>query len=340
MNCHKKVLNALTAVFIACASMFSGCAVDLDESSEDASKRILDAWLRVNGYGDVQPTTVGIYNLKDTPGTGDMLTDSLYVFVNFVSTTLDGTYVDYTSEELEKRMGGWSRTALYGPEVWYMPYQGLGLRDMLIGQGTGTDRTGGMCIGGSRTSVIVPWVKYPSTGKTVSYSDYSPYIYEVEVVGVTDDIAEYEVGQVEKFLVDRKWKETDSLYYGLYVEQTLTDPEKDTIEEGGSISLWYIGKYLNGKLFDTNIKDTAKFYGIYDEDGSYTESSISFYADSSSMMENSSYVSGFSLAVSKMKRYGDRCRTVFISDWGYGSSGDGDIPGYTPLVFDIWIEDE
>jgi len=325
---------------IAVSCIFSSCAKDKNETSEEVARRLLNSWLLVNGYGDIGPTYVGDYNLSDEEGSGDMLLDSMYVMVNYAITGLDGSYSSYNQEDVAIQMGTWKKTGRYTPTIWYMPYQGIGVRDMLIGQGSGTDRTGGMRTGGSRRTVIVPWVISPSTGKQVSTSDYTPLIYDVEVVGYTTDITAYQIEQIEQFMEEGKWTHRDSLYYGLHVETILTDPTKDTLPDATSISLRYIGKYLDGQIFDTNIKDTAKFYGIYDEDNTYSASSITFSKDSSTIMENSSYVSGFTLAVSRMRYYGDRCHTAFISDWGYGDSGKNNIPGYTPLFFEIWVEDE
>lgn len=323
----------------AAVCMFFSCAKDKNETEEETSKRILNSWLLVNGYGDVTPTYSGNYILSDEEGSGDMLVDSIFVMVNYYTASMSGTYSAYTQEDLAIQMGTWSKTGRYTPKIWYLPYQGVGVRDILIGQGTGTDRTGGMRTGGARCAVVVPWAKNPSTGKPVSHSDYTPLIYDIEVVDYTTDIYDYQIRHVEQFIEENNWTERDSVYYGLYMENTLTDPEKDTIADGTSISLWYVGKYLDGQVFDTNIKDTARFYDIYDESRSYSSSSITFYQDSSSIMENSSYVKGFTLAVNRMRRYGDRCHTAFISTWGYGEEGNGDIPGYTPLFFEIWVED-
>ncbi len=326
----------IAAFCLLCVS----CAKDKNETNEETAKRILNSWLLTNGYGDIQPTDAGIYNLSEEEGTGDVLPDSVYAFVNYVTTSMDGSYKTYNTEDVAIQLGTWSRTGRYTPRVWYMPYQGIGVRDMMIGQEAGDTRVGGMRAGGKRRSVIVPWVVDPSTGKTVSYSDYTSIIYNVEVVDYTSDITTYQVEKIEDFMDRNAWTYRDSLYYGLYVEQTRTDPEKDTLPDGTTIYLWYIGKYLDGQVFDTNIKDTARYYGIYNENNSYTSSSITFYRDSSTIMENSSFVKGFTLAINQMRYYGDRCHTAFISDWGYGTTDSGNIPAYTPLYFDIWIEDE
>ena len=56
-------------------------------------------------------------------------------------------------------------------------------------------------------------------------------------------------------------------------------------------------------------------------------------------MEENSFVGGFNKALYGMKP-GEQAITVFYSNLGYGTSGSGSIPGYVPLRFDIWVDED
>ena len=139
---------------------------------------------------------------------------------------------------------------------------------------------------------------------------------------------------------------------------------KDTIAENESADVWYVGRLLDGYVFDTNIADTAKKYGLYQSDKTYEALSVTYeskYEDmatgagsinvaggssnsgsSDAEGEGGNYVPGFAKALKCMK-YGDHAITFFGSGWGYGStgtmSGGSGVPAYSMLYFDIYVEE-
>jgi FKBP-type peptidyl-prolyl cis-trans isomerase len=95
------------------------------------------------------------------------------------------------------------------------------------------------------------------------------------------------------------------------------------IKEGVSVliagkiaKIKYTGKYLNGKMFDTNVGKTDSL--------SYTVGATT------------GLVRGFLVGVNKMK-LGEKATFIFASSLGYGRPGNGTIPGETPLIFDVEI---
>lgn len=78
----------------------------------------------------------------------------------------------------------------------------------------------------------------------------------------------------------------------------------------------YTGKYLSGKVFDTNIGKTDTL--------SYTVGS------------SSGFVRGFVIGINKMK-LGEKATIIFASSLGYGTNGSNTIPRETPLIFDVEI---
>ena len=126
------------------------------------------------------------------------------------------------------------------------------------------------------------------------------------------------------------------LYFKKLVEKTA---ETDTVSEGTAVNVRYIGRLLNGKVFDTNIEDTAKFYRIWKSGSTYNALSVNFYkSDSQKFSSENSVVSGFGQAVTLMN-YGETAVTLFNSELGYGEKGSNPaIPEYAPLVFWLQIE--
>ena len=98
---------------------------------------------------------------------------------------------------------------------------------------------------------------------------------------------------------------------------------------------------MDWSMFDTDIRDTAKRNGIYSSSSSYDTLTFTFYQDSSKMFtNNTSYVTGFTYAVNKMRHH-DTIEVVFRSDLGYGAAGSGtSIPEYSPLYFKIYIQED
>ena len=147
----------------------------------------------------------------------------------------------------------------------------------------------------------------------------------------------------------------DSTAYGYYFKN-YTHPkglaDADTIAASTNVNVWYIGRLLDGYVFDTNIEDTAKKYGIYSTDDTYTALNVEIEAkykdmststsSSSSSSSDGSVVSGFARALKSMTIL-DHATTFFSSSYGYGStssvsSGKG-VPEYSMLRFDIWMAD-
>ena len=134
------------------------------------------------------------------------------------------------------------------------------------------------------------------------------------------------------------------------------DDSKDTEEDGydwtkshfyttgGSndttIYINYVGRLLNGKVFDTNIQRVAQDNGL--SGGTYEPVAIQ-WGDSYTELKmgsddsSSSMITGFSLTLWRMHPFG-KALGIFYSNFGYGYSGSGTaIPAYSPLMFEIEI---
>ena len=344
----RKTLERLAVLLLCAAAIGTGCAKTVSEGTNVAAKRYLDAWMQVN-HPSAKASAHGIFVLEDIPGTGEELFDSSYVFAQYTYRTLDGEIVSYTNDSTAKQMNEYDPTYYYGSEVLEL-YQGgasQGILDLLLG-GNGL---AAMKVGGSRTAVIPGWLSstsyyYDSEKEYQDNVTGTNYILDIKVTDCCDNIIKYQVDKIEDYLANVRKTTTDSTGYGFYYRKTGGKGEPyDTITFPTDTSIYinYIGRLLSGRVFDTNIKDTAKVWGLYDEDNDYEPVVINWgeeLDDITMTDDDTSVITGFAKTLWQMHPY-EKGYGVFTSYYGYGYSGSGNsIPGYAPLIFEIEIVDE
>lgn len=337
------IKSQIKILFLALASLLVtvSCAKDVSETSEEVQRRILDSYLRVHNYQDIEPLDDGLYIIDSIGGRGEQVKDSCFLYIRYSVRYFSGDYNSTTYDSVAKLLGNYKVGNYYGTYVW------------AVGNGTLLSPIEkillSMRVGGKTTSILPPWLTSTSTGDasySVSYtSTENCLLYDIEVVDMTLDIDQRQIDDLEKFS-EKYYGGLDSTKKGYYFLKTFDSGYKDTIAEGASISVDYIGRLLDGSIFDTNVKDTAKKYRIYDASNSYSGLSLTVEKDSAKIAEgSSSVVKGFATAVaSKEMTFGDKCITFFNSTWGYGESGSiksgKGVPGYTPMFFEIWIHEK
>lgn len=316
------------------------CAKEVSETTEEVQRRILNAYMNTHNFPDLETLDDGLYVLSRTEGTGDKVTDSCFIYIQYSVKYFSGIYSVSTYDSVAKLLGSYDHTKFYGDYVW------------AVGDGSLSDPVETvlhtMRVGGKTTSIIPPWltaVEVESSGYSVTSStDENCLIYDIQINDMYLDIDQHQIDLLEEFS-NKYYGGVDSLSLGFYCVKTYDSGDTSTISDGTSIDVDYIGKLLDGTVFDTNIQDTAKKYGLYDASTTYSALSVSYYADSSQFAEESSVVLGFAKALTSHEMtYGDKCITFFDSNNGYGSSGslsDGiGVPGYYPMFFEIWVREK
>ena len=326
----KRILVAgLTAHILLAAS----CAVSPVEDSYRSQDRVINAWVRQNYPGLSTFSGTGSYVLSMEPGSGPSVGDSSYITVHYTKYDLDGTVLSTNRRELAEQTGSYSATANYGGNTWRL---GQGYLPDDLETVLKTMRSGG------RLKLALP----------VSSSDHSASLYsafngteegqneiiEISIDTVVNNIVSYQEETIRNWFREH-YHVADTAAEHLYFRKLEAhEEETDSISEGHTIQVRYIGRYLDGKVFDTNIEDSAKFHRIWDSGASYNALTISFYKDDDEQFEsNNSVVSGFREAI-QMMNYGEKAVTLFGYQLGYGESGRSPIPEYTPLLFWLYIE--
>ena len=336
----KKVLYVY-ATLLATA-LLSSCAKTATTGINDSAKRYFDAWMSIH-YPDLKPTGIGTYTIEDHPGTGKAVgsqEDSPFVYLNYTIRDLEGNISSTTYSKVAQMIGKYDETYYYGPEVWGRTGNALsaGLDDIIAD----------MKVGGRRTSIIPGWLvtsqRYDTAQEYIdNVSASNTVIYDLEIVDVFEDVSRWELDSLYRYAKRHYDLEAkDTLKTGFFLKKTGGPQEAVAFKNDTTIHINYIGRLLNGQVFDTNIKDTAIIHGIYSAKKEYEPQSIGWKKDdyTAIVMGSSEIIDGFAYALWKMKDK-EKCTAIFYSPLGYSYSGSGSsIPSYSPLRFDIEIVDK
>ncbi len=129
-----------------------------------------------------------------------------------------------------------------------------------------------------------------------------------------------------KYLEENKItaKPTDS---GLYFVETKKG-NGPKLKDGDSVLVNYTGSLLNGSVFDTSDKEVAKSAGVFNEGRPYEPIPVK--------IGGHRVIPAFEEALSKMS-VGSKAKIILPSNLGYGEMGNGGIPPYSPLVFEMEV---
>lgn len=328
-----RLKEAILATLLPAVLLTASCAVEPTTGTYTSQDRVMQAWMRHNHPGVSTYGNTSLYVIDMDEGHGPAAGDSSYVCVHYTKRSLTGDILSTNHQALAEQLGNYSVSTYYGSRIWRVDqgYLPTDLETVIKRM-----RSGG------RVTVALP--------VSASLHDNSMYsaftgtsendneLIDLTIDTVLADIHAYQE-QVMKEWFSRNYQVADTaaehLYFKKLEEHTA---DTDTIPEGNNVSIRYIGRLLNGQVFDTNIEDTAKFYRIWKKGGSYDAMNLTYHNDEALFNENSSVIKGFGKAIQKMN-FGEKAVTVFSSRLGYGEAGESpSIPEYAPLCFWLYIE--
>ena len=351
-----------TIVYIAATALAISCAKTEKIGPNDANQRYFEAWMHLN-HPEATPSGLGIYIIEDQQGKGAKVGEEGFVLIDYKITDLEGNISSYSDALTAKQLGTYSHSKYYGPQFWTtvettMP---AGLREAIVGQPVGTSR-----------KIIVPsWLmSYQAYDSEADYLDpplkrkeeydassYSNTIYEFTLRDYTEDVEQWQIDSIgrffsnrevridgkpayEVFLTDtgRQMTAADSVSRGFYYKQIQAPIDTTSFTADTTIYINYVGKLLNGQVFDTNIARVAKDNYLYTPTSTYAPVQVKWNEDVSEITmgaDGNSVITGFAQTISKMKAM-EKGVGVFYSTLGYGYSRSGEnIPAYAPLIFEI-----
>jgi len=349
-------MKRITNIALALAVLFAGASCVKTNISTPAEIRQLefDSWVQVH-YPDAYAkgkTALGSYIIEIDKGNGKAVGDSddyPFICVKHTERDMKTLVVSSTKEEsVAKQIGTYAQSNFYGFYPWYRADDNLG---------AGDDELLALLNEGGHIKALVPgWLRTAATRYDTlkEYIDKetssSHAILELWAGEQIEDITEWELDSIDRYVVktfpehitDPSNPRADTLVTGFYLfkDPEKVNPDTTSMPSDTTVFINYIGRLTNGQVFDTNIADTAKKYGLYSSSSTYSPSEIKYaetYTDIKMVIddEESDVITGFSYALFNM-RAGEAASAVFYSTMGYSYSGSGDgIPPYAPLRFDI-----
>lgn len=300
----------LAIALIVTTSFISSCAVEPKVDPDSTERRLLDAYLSVVHLDTLNSTPSGAYVMERKRGSGAEVQRVSFVFAKYSKVNLFGEYEQTNIEEVAKWAGGYAEANYYGPTLFEIGAftQTKGMEEALLGKREGAD-----------LRIILPsWssrLDFPNSDK----QQVTTAIYDFIIEKVVLDYWEYEKDSLEGYSA-KYYGGIDSLKKGFYFKELAAGNGEAVKDAGRQISCYYVGRLLDGFVFDTNIEDTARKYKIYDSSRDYNPMRISIEDDESvEEGSDSGVVTGFAEAISRMN-FGGKGVTFFSSEWGYGNS--------------------
>jgi FKBP-type peptidyl-prolyl cis-trans isomerase len=153
----------------------------------------------------------------------------------------------------------------------------------------------------------------------VSDQENSQVIFERDVKAIQDYLARNPIASVKKL---------EDNASGISIYWTELSGSGILPAVGDSVYVDYIGRLLNGTVFDTSIESAARANNIFSPNRRYAPLDLRFGLGQ--------VIPGFEFALSKMEK-GDKATVFMPSLYGYGSNPVGSIPANSPLAFELEI---
>ena len=271
-----------------------------------------------------------------------------WVRVNFIGRSLSGDVFVTRSEDIAMEQG--TKT----PYTYYEPYYAY-FNAYYSGLTTGQIEALKVMHQGDSVRLYLPSrLAYGANGTSFSngYQGQNalpanaPAIFEMKLVEIVPLPVEREKELVRDYafksmgLAVSEGVRIDSLY--VQITNKIRRPNANVITQDSTVYLYYVGKFLDDFIFDTNIDTIAQ--RVFKD---YTQKSpLSYKSNDSSTSLITAFQYLFEAPIPYLNdtiRYGDSVKMVFISALGYGESGNSPesgangtvIQAYTPLVFEL-----
>lgn len=335
------------SVIAVVACLVVACAEKVEDDIEAKRELAFETWMQMYGEGATRLST-GVYVKKlSSSSTSSVVkppVDGNWVSLNYTGRTLYTGNIFVSRDSATARlMGSFEYYTHYVPEfVKFSKTDTVGVIQGVY------DALATMNEGDVVRAYIPSSLAYGTygtsfsggyEGQTTSVGGDVAIIMDLELEKIVADPVSYETELVQQFAYNKWGKRVDDTIAKNVYRQTLELGKKDTltVSDDTTVCVYYVGRFLDGFIFDTNIADTAKKYNIYD-------TSIGTKYDSLKISTNgtdTSYIQGFYKAIVGMK-FGETAETVFTSLYGYGSTAqtpdDGTwINPYTPLRYTIEV---
>lgn len=321
-------MNKITKSLALAAVVFlSSCAQEIVENPDSVEKRVIEAFVNVVYNNTITPNSSGAYVIQERPGIGRGIEKENYIYIRYSVSDLKNNFLSTTSEEVAKRIGTYSPAKYYGPVLFDVGFGSTikGLEEVLL-----TQREG------AKFKIILPsWAtSYGVDGSAKAHTTTT--IYDIEVLRVVGGS-----NAVKVFVTDSLESYSNKYYNGLdstkwnYYFKTTKEGIGAVLKEGESIQYYYVGRLLDGYVFDTNIEDTARKYNLYNANRTGGYAPADFTVVKESEVGSASVVKGMAMTFLRMK-HGETAITYFGPELGYGDT-QKDFGRYQSMFFEVRV---
>lgn len=340
------------SILLSIALLIVACAKEESTPYADLEQQVLDAWMQKYRAGDgFTRHENGLYSrpLRHSEDTA-MARPGDWIEIRFNGYALPDLPVDPVGAMFVTRDS--ALAAQYGTatiKTHYAPIKThLGVSSNTVVTRAMYDVIRMMHPGEKYEFYAPSSIAYGASGTTLyTYGDWGyqgqkmlpanvPSRMEIELVRIVGQDAQADENrQVKEFAMSRLGlAEADTIKANLYLKYTPMDPLADTVRLDTTCSIYYVGMFLDGFIFDTNIDSIAQ--RVWGDNSKHD--SLDYIAVSGGLIE------AFRQAVDTMT-YDSWGEMVFNSDYGYGfgstptvGQGGGTVfDPYTPLYFKFYI---
>lgn len=339
--------NRIYLIVLALAALvITSCAKEDRMTGEEISAISFEAWMAAHAP-DAKRQASGIYveKLQDStdpnadtpaPGMGN------WVMINFTGQALGSGNVFVTRyRDVAEQQGTFTYFTHYTPQ-----FAEFSTTSSILVEGQYLALAG--MKEGEKWKIYIPTsLAWKGDGATFSSGyegqyglpAYSPVIMELELVEVVPDPSAHEITLVRKFATE-KWGQdfrNDTIAENMYLRQISLTGTGSPVDAESSASVFYVARFLDGFVADTNIDSVARENNIYITP---TSSNGVSYEALDVTFANSENIDGFDKALKAM-HYGEHAEVVFTSAYGYGALGNSNgntiIQPYTPLHYELFV---
>jgi peptidylprolyl isomerase len=294
---------------IMSALLLTGCKKDDSEELKAQEMRLLQQYLVDNNITQ-EPTASGLYYIPIREGTGISPDVGTFIEIHYLGELIDGTVFTTSYQEAAETNAIHDTEFLYGParlQLGYIGQEGLneGIQLMKVG---------------GKAMLILPSSIALGGFASGSVPAYSTLIYTVELLEAFDDPEKFEQEKIWDYLNEGAFDNVDSTESGLYYIRDSIGTG-DLFVDGNEVNVFYTGKFLDGRVFDSNVDGEVFTVTLPD----------AFIID------------GWNEGI-KLMRNGEKGTLIIPYHLGYGQDGRYDqlgrvvIPPFMTLVFDLETE--
>ena len=343
-----KFLRYALMSLVAAAGLIS-CAEIVEIDMDEKEQQSLDAWVakHVNNKGTraVRQSNGLWVEIADYGDTKSMATNDTVTWVkyNFTMRDMTGNVVFTRYEDIAKWQGTYTKHTHYVPDYIFCGEYPANLLEgthyVMRNTLTNHDNTKFNMHAGTKGTLYIPSsLAHGATGTSndagyggqYSLNGSVPSIIDFEIVHVTKDPVKDEEKEVADFIASTgNWKPVNDTLDYLYVDKKFRLPEGEEAYKGDSIKIdstvkiWYVGKFLDGFVFDTNIDSIKRrAFGKIESVGEALEFTAKEQGKSTdeSGDDNSSYIKAWNYTIPHLLK-GQWARIVATSFYCYGGTG-------------------